>query len=215
MKYLRKLYKKCRDSERSITVVLLRYLLIKIFYKKELFLHQKVKINGIKNIITKNKLEIGIQPVGFMHKKDITYINIKGKLIVEGYFSIGRGCRIEIGKDAVARFGKGSYINSNTKLIVMNHLYIGNGCAVSWDCQFLDEDFHEISYSNKIKCNNSIIIGNNVWIGCGAKIYKGTSIADSCVVASDSIVKGNFNITRSLIGGNPAKVIKTDVSWKH
>ena len=84
----------------------------------------------------------------------------------------------------------------------------------SWDCQFLDDDFHEISYLGKIPTDNSIIIGDNVWIGCGVKIYKGTKIASGCVVASNSIVKGVFDIENTLIAGNPAKIIKENIIWK-
>ena len=96
----------------------------------------------------------------------------------------------------------------------MHKLDIGDNCAISWDCQFLDEDFHEISYSDKHKTENAIIIGDNVWIGCGVKIYKGTVIPRGCVLASDSVVKGKFHIENSIIGGNPAKVIKENIEWK-
>ena len=96
----------------------------------------------------------------------------------------------------------------------MHELVIGDNCAISWDCQFLDEDFHNISYSGKRKVENSIIIGDNVWIGCGVKIYKGTVIPNGCVIASDSIVKGAFYVENSLIGGNPAKTIKENIEWK-
>jgi acetyltransferase-like isoleucine patch superfamily enzyme len=96
----------------------------------------------------------------------------------------------------------------------MHSLNIGNNCAISWDCQFLDEDFHEIMYTNKRTIKNSISIGNNVWIGCGVKIYKGTHIKDGCVIASDSILKANFEISNALIGCNVTKIIKENVKWK-
>jgi acetyltransferase-like isoleucine patch superfamily enzyme len=96
----------------------------------------------------------------------------------------------------------------------MHELTIGDNCLISWDCQFLDDDFHEIIYANKKNSENSIKIGNNVWIGCGVKIYKGTVIQDNCVIASNSIVRGVFNSQNSLIGGNPAKIIKENINWK-
>lgn len=52
-----------------------------------------------------------------------------------------------------------------------------------------------------------------MWIGCGVKIYKGTVIPEGCVIASDTIVKGVFEIENSLIGGNPARVIKENIKW--
>jgi acetyltransferase-like isoleucine patch superfamily enzyme len=149
-----------------------------------------------------------------MHKSDKTYLNIQGKLIINGISSIGRGCRLDIAKNATVTKGDGGYMNANTLLIISHRLNIGDNCAISWDCQFLDDDFHELQYEGKKESDNAIIIGNNVWIGCGAKIYKGTRIPDGCVVASDSVVKGVFTSEASLIAGSPAKVIKENVSWK-
>ena len=96
----------------------------------------------------------------------------------------------------------------------MHSLNIGDNCCISWNCQFLDEDFHEINYKNYKSSVNSITIGNQVWIGCGVKIYKGTNIPDGCVIASDSVVRGTFEKNICLIGGVPAKVIKENISWK-
>jgi acetyltransferase-like isoleucine patch superfamily enzyme len=208
------LYKKCKESDSNFIIVSLRFIIHKIFHKKTLLLHQNVKLKGVKNIDAMEKIEIGIAYNGFIHKTDKTYIHINGKLIIKGKYSIGRGCRFDIAENAIVTIGTGGYMNCNTNLIIMHKLTIGDNCAISWNCQFLDDDFHEISYFERRKSENSIIIGNNVWIGCGAKIYKGTVIPNGCVIASDSIVKGVFHIENSLIGGNPAKVIKEEIKWK-
>jgi acetyltransferase-like isoleucine patch superfamily enzyme len=214
MKQFIEFYKKCKKSDCNFILILIRLIIIKIFYNKILLLHQHVKIKGLKHIESKEKIEVGIAYVGFMHKTDKTYLNINGKLRIKGKYVIGRGCRIDIGKNAEISIGEGGYINANTFLIIAHKLTIGDNCAISWNCQFLDEDFHEISYLGKQKLNNSILIGNNVWIGSGVKIYKGTIIPDGCVVASDSVVKGVFHIKNSLIGGVPAKMIKENIHWK-
>ena len=215
MKQILSLYNKCKKSDSIFFIVVIRLIFIKVFYKKTLFLHQNVKIKGLKNIESKGMILIGLNPVGFIHKTDKTYLNIQGKLIIKDDFSIGRGCRFDIGKNAIVELGSGSSITCNTNLIIMHHLKIGDNCIISWDCQFLDSDFHEISYSGKKDINNSIIIGNNVWIGCGVKIYKGTVVSDGCVIASNSIVKGVFLDSNSLIGGNPAMIIKEKIEWKN
>jgi acetyltransferase-like isoleucine patch superfamily enzyme len=177
-------------------------------------LHQNVKLKGVKNIDAVERIEVGIEYNGFIHRTDKTYLHINGKLIIKGKYSIGRGCRFDIGENAVVTIGNGGYMNCNTNLIIMHNLSIGDNCVISWNCQFLDDDFHEISYTERRKSENSIRIGNNVWIGCGVKIYKGTVIPNGCMIASDSIVKGVFYIENSLIGGIPAKVIKEEINWK-
>lgn len=213
MKAIRKFYLKCRKSNTNVLILALRYAYYRLFYKKNLLVHQNTKIKGVKNIKSNGRLEIGTSYVGFIHREDVTYLNIQGKFMIEGKYSIGRGCRINVGKNGTVRIGIGGFINSNTNIIIMNSLIIGNNCVVSWGCQFLDDDFHNIEYEGKSTVNSSIIIGDNVWIGCGVKIYKGSIIPNGSIVASDSIVKGVFQEQNSLIAGHPAKIIKSDVLW--
>ncbi|MGB7568321.1 MAG: acyltransferase [Chitinivibrionales bacterium] len=214
LKVYHNLYKTCKKSDTSFFKVAFREILYRVLYKKSFLLHQNVTIHGIKNIELPGKLNVGIDYFGFIHKTDKTYLNVNGKLRLNGDYSIGRGCRFDIGTGAIVSIGKGGYVAANTTFIIMHGLTIGDNCAISWDCQFLDEDFHEINYLGKKSYGKSIVIGNNVWIGCGAKIYKGTVIPDNCVIASNSIVKGKFNIENCLIGGNPAKIIKENIEWK-
>ena len=208
------LYNDCKKSETNFISVIFRGIFYRVKLKKTFLLHQNVTIRGIENIETEGKLYVGINYVGFINHSDKTYLNINGKLKFNGNYSIGRGCRFDIGKNGHISIGKGGYIIANTTFIIMHKLTIGDNCAISWDCQFLDEDFHEIQYLGKKTNQKSIEIGNNVWIGCGVKIYKGTFIPDNCVIASNSIVKGVFTCENTLIGGNPAKVIKENIEWK-
>ncbi|MDO9551552.1 serine O-acetyltransferase [Rhodonellum sp.] len=53
------------------------------------------------------------------------------------------------------------------------------------------------------------IIGNNVYIGPGAKIYGAISIADNSVIAANAAVNKTVKEEGMLIGGIPAKVLKS------
>ncbi|OYU95676.1 MAG: hypothetical protein CFE21_11085 [Bacteroidetes bacterium B1(2017)] len=213
MQSLRLVYAKCRKSETWFLWLMIRMAYYKLVQNKTLLLHQNCSIKGIQNLHTSNTLEIGVRYVGFMHRKDRTLLNINGTLSILGKYSIGRGCRIDIGKDAKVTIGEGGYMNSNTKLIIMHSLAIGKECVIAWDCQFLDEDFHTIAYEGKRDSGDGIVIGNNVWIANGVKIYKGTSIPNGCVLAANSVVKGVFEEENCLIGGHPAKIIRRDIQW--
>lgn len=182
--------------------------------KKNILVHQHTTIKGVKNISTGGNLNIGTDYVGFTGKKDPTILNVQGKLSFDGSFSIGRGCRMDIGQHAKVRFGKNGFVNPFTLFVIMHELEIGDNCAISWHCQFLDEDFHEIMYEGKKEKSRKITIGNKVWIGANSFIYKGTTIPDGCVVASNSVVRGVFTEKNTLIAGNPAKVIKHNISWE-
>ena len=92
---------------------------------------------------------------------------------------------------------------------------VGEDCAISWGCQFLDDDFHELSYEGRAKVDDpKIRIGSHVWIGSRVSVLKGAVIPDGCIVASNSVVGKVFTEKNCLIAGNPAQVIRHDVSWK-
>lgn len=128
--------------------------------------------------------------------------------------SIGPGVNIIVKDNAKLSIGEGTYFTSDMHLEVVNNISIGRQCAISWGVTIIDDDHHTLSYEGKKEASKSAVtIGDQVWIGCNATILKGTQIGNNCVVAAGSIVKGNFP-DNSLIGGNPAKVLKQGVNWK-
>jgi maltose O-acetyltransferase len=50
-------------------------------------------------------------------------------------------------------------------------------------------------------------VGNGVWIGFGAMILPGIHIGDKSIIAAGSVVTKNVP-PRTIVGGNPAKIIK-------
>lgn len=53
-----------------------------------------------------------------------------------------------------------------------------------------------------------IHIGDDVWVGANCTILKGARIGSGCVVATGSVVPAGDYPDRSLIAGNPARVVK-------
>lgn len=203
----------CKSTGSNFLIVLFKCLIYRI-NGKNIITDQRTRIKGLSNISTNGQLKVGLDYVGFTNNRDVTYLNIGGKLEVLGPFSIGRGCRFDIGNNAIVKLGRGSYINPFTKVIIMNGLEIGDSCAISWNCQFLDSDFHQLKYAGKKEPGlNTINIGNHVWIGSSVFVYKGTIIPNGCVIAANSVVRGIFEEENTLIAGNPAKVVKKNISW--
>ena len=52
-----------------------------------------------------------------------------------------------------------------------------------------------------------VVIGNHAWIGAGVIIMPNVTIGKFCVVAANSFVNKSFD-DYSIIGGNPAKLIR-------
>ena len=96
------------------------------------------------------------------------------------YFSNTNGGRIFI--------GRGTFIAPKTGIITTNH------------------NPHDVSKHLKPK---DVIIGENCWIGMNVVIMPGVSIGDNTVVAAGAVVTKSFSEGHLIIGGNPAKIIKS------
>ncbi|MEM9824657.1 MAG: CatB-related O-acetyltransferase [Bacteroidota bacterium] len=65
------------------------------------------------------------------------------------------------------------------------------------------------TYPNK----GNTIIGNDVWIGFGATIMPGVVIGDGAIIGTKAVVTKNVE-PYSIVGGNPAKLIRKRFSEK-
>ncbi len=213
MSQILKFIRKCRESESAILPVLLRA----VYYRllgKNLIVNNRVIVRGLKNIVTAGGLvSVGMQYLGFTHKYDRTVLNVEGRLEFTSTCSIAKGCRLDIGKGAVARFGKG-VTGADVSLIIMNGLEVGDGFLIAWGTKIMDDDFHEIDFPGRLpKKDKRIVIGSHVWIGTNVLVLSGSRIPNGCVVAAGSVVSKAFEQENCLIGGNPAKVIRENVTW--
>ena len=67
--------------------------------------------------------------------------------------------------------------------------------------------FNGEGIANKDTTKGNVIIGNDVWIGENVTIMSGINIADGSIIAANSHVVKNIP-PYSIVGGNPAKVIR-------
>ena len=58
-----------------------------------------------------------------------------------------------------------------------------------------------------------VTIGDNVWIGGRAIINPGVTIGDNAVIASGAVVTKDVP-NNVVVGGNPAKIIKTKIIFE-
>lgn len=115
-----------------------------------------------------------------------------------------------LSKTKVGRFCS---IGSNVRLVVGNHptsewvsthpafFSTSKQCGLSFTDRQL---FEEKKYAD-----NSwyLLIGNDVWIGDNVTILPGVSIGDGSIIAAGSVVTKDVE-PFSIIGGNPAKLIR-------
>jgi acetyltransferase-like isoleucine patch superfamily enzyme len=129
-------------------------------------------------------------------------------LIVDG-IRLLRGVNLSLGKFATLKIGFGTYINWRTKVYASNSITIGKNCAISFDVVIMDDDGHGFGSP---PYSAPIVIEDNVWVSCRAIILKGVTIGAGSVVAAGAVVTKSFP-ANSLIGGVPAKLIRSGVVW--
>lgn len=214
LKQLFNLIRRCKQVRTSALLVFWAFAYRYLRFGVKILARSGTMIYGAKNISTGGLLKIGMAYVGFSHKYDRTLLNVRGKLVFNADYTVGAGCRFDIGEGAEARFGSG-YANPNTTFIIMNRLSVGDETIISWGCEFLDNNFHSLSYPGSLSLSETgISIGRRVWIGSNVKVLPGARIPDGCVVAAGSVVSGHFTESNCLLGGVPARVIKKEVHWE-
>lgn len=110
---------------------------------------------------------------------------------------------------------------SGATIYARKGITIGDNTAIGGNVKILDNDFHPLDWETRNQYLNDphggdadvipakeITIGKNCFIGCNAIILKGTVLGDGCVVGAGAVVSGEYP-PRSIIAGNPAKVIRT------
>lgn len=111
-------------------------------------------------------------------------------------------------------------INTLFSSVGNEKLYIGNFCSIANDVKFIVSSEHPYSgfstYPFKVKffgqdyeaqSKGDIIIKDDVWIGENAIILSGVTVGQGAVIAAGSVVTKDVP-AYSIVGGNPAKVIK-------
>lgn len=92
---------------------------------------------------------------------------------------------------------------------------IGNDCMFSANITLRTGDSHSVTDldGNRINPSKNIKIGNHVWVGNSVIMTKGAAVSDNSIVGTGSVVTKRFEDGNIAIAGNPAKAVKSAVSW--
>jgi acetyltransferase-like isoleucine patch superfamily enzyme len=108
--------------------------------------------------------------------------------------------------------GSGTQIGRNAMLSSHKMITIGGNCLISYSVSILDSD-HKLNMSDLSPMKSGmnkpgeIVIGDNCFVGAHSFILKGVHLGRHCVVGANSVVTRSFS-AGSIVGGNPAKLIK-------
>ncbi|WP_246074191.1 acyltransferase [Flavobacterium daemonense] len=149
--------------------------------------------------------------------RGIAEINIQGKLIFKGKFQFGKDYFLFVGENAVCELGNMSSMASSGKLICTEKIILGNYARFGSESQIIDTNFHDLidtQTGEKLEKSAPIIIGNYNFMSNRVSVLKGTQTPDFSTVASNSVCTKDYKALGEniLIGGIPAKLIKSNIS---
>ncbi|MGF1910273.1 acyltransferase [Vibrio kasasachensis] len=155
------------------------------------------------------KLKLGfgrVQIADSKYSRFIWNMSKKSEIHFGNNVKIGTGSKLH--NQGRITIGTGVNFSGKATIICNKSISFGNECLVSWQTLFMDSDLHKITDSNGNTLNSdaNVIIEDRVWVGAKATVLKGSKVARSCVIASGAVVVGTYP-PKSILGGNPAKVI--------
>lgn len=106
--------------------------------------------------------------------------------------------------------GKNLLINYNVTILDVDEVHIGDYCMIGPGVLIATVN-HPVTPAGRRKhlsLIKPVVIGDDVWIGGNATILPGVHIGNNCVIAAGAVVTHDVP-DNSLVGGVPAKVIKT------
>lgn len=198
----------------------LRNFPLKIAMKMPVVLSSSVKLGNVKGtvVIESDQITPCMIRIGGNESRRYprsVWSNL-GKVVFRGGgASFGQGCVISVGENATLDIGGGFRAPHRTEIQCFRKIRFGHDCLVSWDCLFMDTDFHRITCKSEVaNADEPISIGNHVWVGCRTTVLKGANIPDGCVVGANSNVVSEFQLENCVLAGNPARSLRDGVSWQ-
>ena len=123
-----------------------------------------------------------------------------GFLLIPPFYTTG-GPNIIVGRNV--------FINQNCTFYDLGGLAIGDDVMIGPNVSLITTG-HPIEPSQRRAAviAKPIVIQKNVWIAAGATIIGGVTVGENSVVAAGAVVTKNVP-ANSLVGGNPARVIRS------
>ena len=124
---------------------------------------------------------------------------------------IAKYCSIYGAEENILIIGSGTYVGMFTLINgFAEKIKIGSNVSIAQHVNIMADsgpNASELMQKYFPLVSGPVIIGDHSWIGANSVIMPGVELGEFCVVAANSFVNKSFP-PYSVIGGNPAKIIK-------
>lgn len=182
------------------------------FINKRITYYSIKRVNIIlgDNVLFKKKPLININKKAILIIGDNVTINSENK----GYHvNMFAPCKIMADRPyAKIKIGNNTRLHGSC-IHAYKSISIGQNCLIAANCQILDGNGHDISFSdvsNRINTNGSskeVVIEDNVWLATGVVVLPGVTIGRGSIITANSVVHKDIP-SMVIAGGNPIKIIK-------
>ena len=112
--------------------------------------------------------------------------------IIDGDFISSIDPTLELGAGSVMTTGH--WLDYSAGIRIGDHVIVGGRNSSLW--------------THNRQIGKPIALASHTYLGSEVRLAPGVSVAPFCVVALGSVLSGRFEMARSLIGGNPARIVR-------
>jgi len=186
-------------------------------------------LRRIYNKIFHPKINVGTKSLPIEMGENSTFKGKVDKRHPDSRIVIGKDCLIygflvTNTSSSFIKIGNDTFIGGGTIIESACSIIIGNNVLISHQCIIQDSDNHSTKFSLRKKDvadwkngqyhdwdvtpKKEVIIKNGAWLGARAIILKGITIGEGSIVGAGSVVTKNVP-DWTIVGGNPARIIRT------
>ena len=169
-----------------------------------------VKVDKKSRIYVKDNLFLNTQKHGRTREEMFFTVCRDATVMVNGRTSIATGSTIDVLPNASLSMGRAE-TNIGVVIVCSNSIEMGDDVQIGRGVMIYDSNYHPTGL-NRQKNPRPLKIGNHVWLCTGVTITKGLKIGSGAICGINSTIMSNVK-ERTMVMGNPAKVIMTEVEW--